>query len=75
MIGGYEFGGDDPDVSYSIVFGQHTKSLYKLAEAAGDPKPAAPASTAINPQPAAASEPLTAPQAANQPITCACILP
>ena len=75
VIGGYEFGGDDPDVSYSIVFGQHTKSLYKLAEAAGDPKPAAPASTVINPQPAAASEPLTAPQTAIQSITCACLLP
>jgi hypothetical protein len=85
VIGGYEFGGDDPDVSYSIVFGQHTKSLYKLAEAAGDPKPAASTSTAISPQPAAASEPLTPDQAqaqpqapsqtTNRPITCACVLP
>ncbi|GAA2425336.1 trypsin-like serine peptidase [Streptomyces mauvecolor] len=85
VIGGYEFGGDDPDVSYSVVFGQHTKSLYKLAEAAGDPKPAAAPSTAISPQPAAASEPLKPDQArtpsqaptrpSNGPITCACILP
>ena len=35
VIGGYEFGGDDPDVSYSIVFGPVTKSLYQLAESAG----------------------------------------
>ncbi|GGU19760.1 trypsin-like serine peptidase [Streptomyces violascens] len=91
VIGGYEFGGDDPDVSYSIVFGQHTKSLYKLAEAAGDPKPAAATSTAVSPQPAAAGESVTPDQlltqsqsqsqsqtptqATNRPITCACVLP
>ncbi|MEU9102503.1 trypsin-like peptidase domain-containing protein [Streptomyces sp. NPDC048361] len=40
VIGGYEFGGDEPDVSYSIVFGSVTKSLYQLAEAAGTLKPA-----------------------------------
>lgn len=82
VIGGYEFGGDDPDVSYSIVFGQHTKSLYKLAEAAGDPKPAgvpkpvgdpkpAAADVAVTPQPAVGSVPLTT----NQAIPCACVLP
>ncbi|WP_369377482.1 serine protease [Streptomyces sp. cg36] len=31
VIGGYEEGGDDPDVSYSIVFGHTTNALYRLA--------------------------------------------
>ncbi|MFE4872836.1 trypsin-like serine peptidase [Streptomyces sp. NPDC056682] len=75
VIGGYEFGGDDPDVSYSIVFGQHTKSLYKLAESAGDPRPVAPEPSptpaAAAPEPAVASGDVTSDQA----ITCACLLP
>ncbi|MCX5387770.1 serine protease [Streptomyces sp. NBC_00083] len=49
VIGGYEFGGDDPDVSYSVVFGPVTKSLYKLAESAGTPKPAPAPSAAPTP--------------------------
>ncbi|MGP9019553.1 trypsin-like serine peptidase [Streptomyces sp. BR1] len=32
VIGGYEQGGDDPDVSYSVVFGRTTAALYRLAE-------------------------------------------
>ncbi|MBD0742000.1 serine protease [Streptomyces sp. CBMA152] len=32
VIGGYEQGGDDPDVSYSVVFGKTTAALYRLAE-------------------------------------------
>lgn len=74
VIGGYEFGGDDPDVSYSIVFGQHTKSLYKLAESAGDPRPVAPEPS---PTPAAAPEPAAAggDVTSDQAITCACLLP
>ncbi|MFK8912549.1 trypsin-like serine peptidase [Streptomyces sp. YS-3] len=35
VIGGYEEGGDDPDVSYSIVFGQTTAALYRLVEGEG----------------------------------------
>ncbi|GAA0616433.1 trypsin-like peptidase domain-containing protein [Streptomyces crystallinus] len=31
VIGGYEEGGDDPDVSYSVVFGGTTAALYRLA--------------------------------------------
>ncbi|MER0447189.1 trypsin-like peptidase domain-containing protein [Streptomyces sp. Edi4] len=66
VIGGYEFGGDDPDVSYSVVFGPVTKSLYKLAESAGDPEPVAHA-TARAAETAAVTE--------NQPLVCACLLP
>ncbi|MEU3372877.1 trypsin-like peptidase domain-containing protein [Streptomyces sp. NPDC006660] len=66
VIGGYEFGGDDPDVSYSVVFGPVTKSLYKLAESAGDPEPVAHA-TARAADSAAVTE--------DQPLVCACLLP
>ncbi|MFD9563674.1 trypsin-like serine peptidase [Streptomyces sp. NPDC059994] len=31
VIGGYQQGGDDPDVSYSVVFGTTTAALYRLA--------------------------------------------
>lgn len=31
VIGGYEQGGDDPDVSYSVVFGRTAAALYRLA--------------------------------------------
>lgn len=33
VIGGYEQGGDDPDVSYSVRFGATTEALYRLAAA------------------------------------------
>jgi V8-like Glu-specific endopeptidase len=35
VIGGYEEGGDTPDVSYSIYFGEAVAQLYAQAEAAG----------------------------------------
>ncbi|MEU1076651.1 MULTISPECIES: trypsin-like serine protease [unclassified Streptomyces] len=35
VIGGYEEGGDDPDVSYSIVFGPSTAELFRLAGGEG----------------------------------------
>jgi V8-like Glu-specific endopeptidase len=35
VIGGYEEGGDDPAVSYSVMFGPSVGSLYAMAEAAG----------------------------------------
>jgi hypothetical protein len=34
VIGGYQEGGDDPAVSYSVAFGPRIGSLYKEAEAA-----------------------------------------
>jgi V8-like Glu-specific endopeptidase len=34
VIGGYETGGDSPDVSYSAVFGPRVAALYKQAQAA-----------------------------------------
>ncbi|GHB66996.1 hypothetical protein GCM10010331_63620 [Streptomyces xanthochromogenes] len=51
VIGGYQLGGDDPDVSYSIVFGPHVKSLFQMADAAGAPKPAAPTPSPTPPAP------------------------
>ncbi len=86
VIGGYQFGGDDPDVSYSVVFGPRTKSLFRLAESAGDPKPAAAAKAAAS-QPAADGGSLSAPQSAapggdpagsapsERPMVCACLMP
>ncbi|HET9173525.1 MAG TPA: trypsin-like serine protease [Actinospica sp.] len=35
VIGGYEAGGDDPDVSYSVYFGDWVGSLYAQAESEG----------------------------------------
>jgi V8-like Glu-specific endopeptidase len=35
VIGGYEQGGDDPAVSYSVAFGSRIGSLYKQAQATG----------------------------------------
>ncbi|MEV6547344.1 trypsin-like serine protease [Streptomyces sp. NPDC051597] len=35
VIGGYEEGGEDPDVSYSIVFGPSTAALFRLAGGEG----------------------------------------
>jgi hypothetical protein len=35
VIGGYEQGGDTPEVSYSIVFGPNVASLYSEAETSG----------------------------------------
>ena len=35
VIGGYEQGGDTPQVSYSAVFGAHVATLYRTAEAGG----------------------------------------
>ncbi|MEU1624205.1 hypothetical protein ABZ746_02440 [Streptomyces sp. NPDC020096] len=36
VIGGYQQGGDTPDVSYSVAFGSNVQSLYDQAVAAGD---------------------------------------
>jgi V8-like Glu-specific endopeptidase len=36
VIGGYEQGGDTPDVSYSVVFGQSVRSLYEEATSGGN---------------------------------------
>ncbi|WP_344184683.1 trypsin-like serine peptidase [Streptantibioticus ferralitis] len=35
VIGGYQQGGDTPDVSYSVAFGPNVQSLYEQAAAAG----------------------------------------
>ena len=35
VIGGYEQGGDTPQVSYSAVFGSNVAALYHKAEAGG----------------------------------------
>jgi hypothetical protein len=35
VIGGYEQGGDTPEVSYSIVFGPNVANLYEQAQTAG----------------------------------------
>jgi hypothetical protein len=35
VIGGYQQGGDTPEVSYASVFGTAVASLYLVAEAAG----------------------------------------
>ncbi|MFE9406050.1 trypsin-like serine peptidase [Streptomyces sp. NPDC006530] len=85
VIGGYQFGGDDPDVSYSIVFGPRTKALFRLAESAGAPKTAAVAKAAA-PQPVASGGSLTTSQPAapggdagpapsGRPMVCACLMP
>lgn len=85
VIGGYQFGGDDPDVSYSIVFGPRVKSLYQLADAAGAPKPAAPEASAAKADPvpvaAATEEPAAEPPVSSTPLKngqampCACMMP
>ncbi|MFG2723170.1 trypsin-like serine peptidase [Streptomyces sp. NPDC048416] len=72
VIGGYQFGGDDPDVSYSVVFGTVTKSLYELAEAAGAPAPAASAAGAGS-DAAPSVDPAQVLRA--QAVVCACLLP
>jgi hypothetical protein len=35
VIGGYETGGDTPDVSYSVYFGGEVADLFSQAQAAG----------------------------------------
>jgi hypothetical protein len=35
VIGGYQTGGNDPDVSYSISFGDDVRALYRTAVAKG----------------------------------------
>ncbi|MFJ8312270.1 MULTISPECIES: trypsin-like serine peptidase [unclassified Streptomyces] len=75
VIGGYEFGGDDPDVSYSVVFGQRTKALYKLAESAGDPKPVAPPAPAPTSTQTAEASGSATEVTSSQSVACACLLP
>ncbi|MFG3286347.1 trypsin-like serine peptidase [Streptomyces sp. NPDC048111] len=88
VIGGYQYGGDDPDVSYSIVFGPRTKALFQRAEAAGTPAPAAGAAkAAAAPEPTAGGPSLTSGQSgagaqdgdagratrSDRPMVCACL--
>jgi hypothetical protein len=35
VLGGYELGGNTPDISYSAAFGQHVQALYQAAIAHG----------------------------------------